>query len=497
MKKKLWALAAIVMGMMGHAQAASAFDFDTESAPFAIGPASIPSIYAVSPTGGDATLVLRATLMISNGWFDATAPYTPASVAVHSNLGRRPASEHTQANMNIACFYASYHVLNSIFPAQNTEWRNLLLDVGLDPDDNSTDLATPVGIGNVAGAAVALAFENDGMNQLGTANGRGEFYARPFEDTTGYQPVNTAYRLDDPSRWQPQMNTAGRGLFNIQQFVTPQFGRTIGFGIQGENEARSFRLPKPVNSDFRRNRAGYRAQAAEVVAESAALTDEKKMIAELFNDKLLSYGASTGFVVITRGLNLRQSIELDFLVQAAKWDAGIAGWNNKRFYDAVRPTSAIRHVYANQNITAYGGRGRGTVTNLPGKLWQSYLPVADHPDYPSGTSLFCSAHVEAMRAYLGSDTLGWTVPFPAGSSRFEPGITPAADMSFTFDTWTEFEAVCSRSRVWGGVHFTDACTQGLNLGRATSERSINFVFAHINGTIDDGDDDDDDCHDDD
>lgn len=64
------------------------------------------------------------------------APYHPTAVAVCSRLGRRPASERaTNRNVNIAVFYASYRVLNSLYPAQAAEWREMLASVGLNPDD--------------------------------------------------------------------------------------------------------------------------------------------------------------------------------------------------------------------------------------------------------------------------------------------------------------------------------------------------------------------------
>jgi hypothetical protein len=80
-------------------------------------PRVVPAIFeSVSPTAGDAPLVLRVTTMVTNAWFDAIAPYHPTAVGVASSLGRRPSSEATQANKNIAIIYASYRVLNSLLP---------------------------------------------------------------------------------------------------------------------------------------------------------------------------------------------------------------------------------------------------------------------------------------------------------------------------------------------------------------------------------------------
>jgi hypothetical protein len=473
--------AAVTTGAL-QAAPAQAFDFDHEMAIFHIGPHIVPPIYAVSPTGSDASLVLRLTSTFTTSWYDATSPYSDNGVGVFSSIPRRPASESTtNANENIAIFYATYHVAMSVFPHMETEWRNLLLDVGLDPDDDSTDVTTAIGIGNVAGAAVVEAFENDGMNQRGDGNGR-VAHLKPFEDTTGYQPVNTAYELKHPSRWQPQIKTAGNGIFTIQQFVTPQYGTTQGFAHDNMD---LFTVPDPVKSKWSSGpNSAYKAQADEVLAISANLTDEQKMIAELFNDKLISLGMSTGFMFFTRfgGADQRKFIEIDFITHAATWDAGIACWKEKARHDAVRPFSAIRKLYAGQTINAWGGPGQGTVS-MKGEHWESYLGTADHPEYPSGSSTFCAAHADAMRTYFGSDSLGWPVVFPAGSSRVEPGVVPATDITLVIDTWTEFEELCTQSRRYAGVHFADATTAGNALGHEVGSITAEWAMAHIDGSI--------------
>jgi hypothetical protein len=305
---------------------------------------------------------------------------------------------------------------------------------------------------------------------------------KPFEDTTGYQPVNTAYELKSPSRWQPQMKTSGNGIFTIQQFVTPQWGQTNAFG---HDDMSLFTVPPPVNSKWGNgNNSAYRQQAAQVLAVSGSLTDEQKMLAELFNDKLISLGMSTGFMFFTRfgGLDQRKFIEIDFITHAATWDAGIACWKEKRRHDAVRPFSAIRHLYKGQLVTA-NVKGVGIVNDLPGEHWESYLGTADHPEYPSGSATFCGAHAQAMRTYFGSDALGWPVTFPAGSSRVEPGMTPATDITVVFNTWTEFENTCRLSRNWAGVHFLDAGTAGNALGHEVGTITADWAMAHIDGSI--------------
>ena len=127
---------------------------------------------------------------------------------------------------------------------------------------------------------------------------------------------------------------------------------------------------------------------------------------EHFNDKFRSLPTTVAFLAETRRYTLDEFVFHAFLTNLAAFDTGIAVWHFKRRYDAVRPFSAIRHLYRGRTVTAWGGPGRGTVTDLPGEQWRSYLTTQDHPEYPSGTSAICAAHAQASRRFTGTDSLG-------------------------------------------------------------------------------------------
>jgi hypothetical protein len=244
-----------------------------------------------------------------------------------------------------------------------------------------------------------------------------------------------------------------------------------------------FVAPPPSESQFDTNPSGYIQQANDVLAASANLTDVQKMTAELFNNKIRSLGFAALFIAQSRGLTLDQFVQYDFLTNLAAFDGGIPTWANKYRYDAVRPFTAIHFLYGASNVTAWGGPGRGTVSNLRGSEWTSYLSVADHPEYPSGSACFCAAHAQASRRFLGSDSFGWSVPTARGSSVIEPGITPASDIVIgPFATFTDFETVCGLSRFWGGVHFLSSISAGQNMCKPIGDLAYEFLQAHLNGT---------------
>jgi hypothetical protein len=457
--------------------------------------AVVPRLLA-SVAPGDAPLVLRTTTLITNAWFDAIAPYHPTAVGVYSNLGRLTGDD---SDRNVALLFASHEVVNSLMPQFASDWDGILTGFGLDPDNAATD-DSPAGVGNRAGAAVVAAREHDGMNQLGDEGGS-LYNLRPYADTTGYKPVNKGERLIDPRRWQPDTLTTGSGIFFSQQFVTPQWAVTEPYSYDKPR----LKAPFPwksyaVRGNGKKPMRAYKAQADEVLAVQAALTDRQKLVAEFFDDKIHSLGFSTLAATLALGLDLEQFVQLDFLVNVAAFDTGITVWKNKRRYDAVRPFSAIAYLYPDTLLTAWGGPGEGVVDDITGKEWRPYLQSANHPEYPSASASFCRAHATSTKLYLervagfspedANNLTYWSpaIPIagaplavPAGGSLIEPGVTPAADTVLGWDTWDEFSDECGISRLWAGVHFFDSIPAGQAIGERIGADAFDWLSARIAG----------------
>ena len=116
----------------------------------------LPRLYPViavdvSPSLGDATLINRLNFVVSLGMVDAAAPYHPTAVGMYTRIERRPELEWTNRNINTAMMHAAYQSLLGLLPDREPIWREMLTDYGLNPDDDSRDSTTAVGIGNAAG----------------------------------------------------------------------------------------------------------------------------------------------------------------------------------------------------------------------------------------------------------------------------------------------------------------------------------------------------------
>ena len=468
------------------------FDMENGNAVFGV---IIPNLgtwihQEVSPHFSDPSLSFRYVTLILNAGYDATAPYHETAVGVYSRVDNRPASESADSyNINVASIYAVYQLAMKFDPEREMQWRNMLINNGLDPDDGTGlnlscsrthNLDSPIAIGNLAGKCVLEARSADGFNQFGE-----ETPGQPFRDTTGYTPVNSANELVDPSRWQPFTKQLREGTWVSQQFTTPQWAVTEPYS---NIDPRDFRAPPPMASDHMFMEE-YKAQADEVLNAVAGLTDEQKMLVEYFDNK----ARETLFFPAVEALPSTMDFwQLDFLLHIAQFDAGIVGWQEKARYDAVRPVTAIQYIYGDELVPTYRMNGESRL--VPASQWTSYANVGDHPEYPSATACFCAAQAQAWRNYLGGDEIpdvtmpnGDVVPgfvgvLPAGSSIHEPGITPANDVTVSYDTWTEYEQDCAESRIWAGLHFRAAVEESLSMCSDIGDSAYEYFMTQMDGT---------------
>lgn len=420
-------------------------------------------------------MVARALAIVQASMYDAWAPYD--AVAVGTQLGgtlRRPGAERTLANKEIAVSFAAHRALVDLFPPQKASFDMRMTNLGYDPNDNSTDPTTPMGIGNVCAAAVIAVRHHDGANQLG------DLHLPAYSDYTGYTPVNTVDQIIDPNRWQPLKFCNGATPGYIGAF----WGMVTPFALSSGDQ---FRPAPPA----RYPEGQYVAQAEAVLHLNAHLDDRQKMIAEYWADGPNSelppghWHLFAQFVSHRDGYGLDQDVKLFFALGGAVLDASIAVWECKAFYDSERPITAIRFLKRGKRILAWGGPYQGTKV-INGEDWIPYQPCTfitpPFAEYCSGHSAFSAAGAEILKSFTGNDVLGAAVTFPAGSSHVEPGAVPAADLTLSWATFSEAADEAGISRRYGGIHFEQGDLVSRALGRLVGAQCWAKAVAYFNGT---------------
>jgi hypothetical protein len=443
-------------------------------------------------------MVARALSIAHTCIYDAWAVYDRA--AAGTQLGRslkRPPAERTTANKQRAISFAAYRAAVDLFPGDKaTVFDPLMASLGCDPADRSVDPSTPTGIGNRCAEAVLDIRHSDGANQLGDEPGGAASVA--YADYTGYVPANAPMDLrgpfdpstvHDPNAWQPLRYVDASGAVVTPGFVAPHWNRSMAFALPSDSALRSPKGPAKFGA------AQYADQAQALLDISAELTDEQKVIAEYWADgphSELPPGHWDLFAQFVsrrdhqeqneHGLDL--DVKLFFALTNAIADAGICAWDNKRAFDSIRPITAIRYLFQGQRVRAWAGPGHGTQT-IRGEDWLPYqpttFPTPPFPEYSSGHSNFSAAGAEILRLFTGKEDFGASVAVPAGSSKVEPGATPAHDVTLSWATFRDAADQAGISRRYGGIHFEQGDVDARATGRLVAQHCWDRAQALFSG----------------
>jgi PAP2 superfamily len=447
----------------------------------------------------------------------------------------------TEANKKEAISYAAYRVLVDLFPPVAGKFPPtggyqhpdvLLKGINNPPnpppnppyDPANTTLAsptdtkaTPAAVGNLAAKAVLDFRHNDRSNQLGG-------YA---DTTTGYKWKNEWNSVTNKWKWQPlcvltpagvaawKLNPsmpltpsdcppppAPQGSYYVQQRpLTPHWGNVITFSGLGPSGFQRM-VPGPPKGP---GGIGYSdAEVATALADadlSGADGDRRKAISEYWAD-----GPGTEFppghtAVFAQALSRKKFLnstdsnakldydaKLFFMVGNAMMDSSIASWWLKFYYDFWRPTTAIRYLYDSTRtptpplVKSWLGPGLG-YDMVKGEKWLPYqalnVVTPPFPEYPSGHSTFTAAGATLLSLFNGGDTFGASVIIGKGSSKIEPNITPATDVTLSWATFSDSSLEAGMSRRYGGIHFNSGDLHGRGVGRQVA----NYVYSKAQNYI--------------
>lgn len=484
---------------------------------------------AVINTAVGPTIASRAYAMMHTAMYDAWATYDPIAIPTHlENELQRPETEINQGNKEEGMSYAAYRVLIDLFPEQKAIFDQLMTELGYKLNNVNTDTNNAAGIGNLSAQKLLEFRHQDGSNQLGeSVEGT---LGVAYSDTSHYQAVNTVENITNIQYWTPEYIPIDDTTGKVQQCLTPHWGEVIPFALETGEQFRPkspepfLLVPGEVNFtdqtitladgsivEIDRNLIGtiinpqFIQQAKQIVKISANLTDRKKLIAEFWEDgKGTSFPPGTwmsfGEYVSARDNNsLDDDAKLFFTLSNAVFDAGIATWDAKAYYDYTRPVRAIRELGKLGLIGKYNSELGGYAIEAwqPNQGTQSILaedfltyqnpkgnPSPPFAEYTSGHSAFSAAGATVLKKFTGSDDFGASFTFTPGSSSFEPEITPKKSIELTWSTFSQAAKQAGKSRLYGGIHFADGNTQGRILGKQVGNTVFEKAQQYINGEID-------------
>ena len=248
-------------------------------------------------------------------------------------------------------------------------------------------------------------------------------------------------RLLNPANWEP-INPGDTA-------VEPYWGtlRTLALPSAGYDEIPpSFPFDTAVGSQF------YNEQY-EIYQIRLNPTQEQKDIALFWRDKQLTpqppghWVSILNQVVLRDNINLERAAECYAYLGIALGDAFIAAWYTKYKFNYLRPQSYVRDYIQ-------GG-------------WTPYLPTPPFPDYPSGHSTSSGACSYVLTNLLGIVSFTDTTHLRIGMA------------ARSFNSFYEAAVECSNSRVYGNIHYRNACENGVEMGQRIGQTIVNRIRLKI------------------
>lgn len=423
------------------------------------------------------TITSRYLGLIFVAVFDAWSRYDDQAIPLYLNeVDRRPISERNLKNKEIAISYAAFRAMNEYYYSDSTLFRNFMLELELDPDNQSLDPTTPEGVGNLAAMAVIKARKNDGANQYGEEEGS---QGMPYFDYTGYQPVNSPDENVDGNRWQPKYFSDGQGGKFAPGCLTPYWQLVEPLALESSDQFRPG--PPPLVGSKQ-----LEDEVQEVIDLQAGLTDEQIALVEFMRDGPQSVQQAGHWLKFAQDVSVRdqhtldQDVKMYFLNQMTAMDAFIAAWDSKMHYDFARPYALVHDYYQDQVIKAWGGPGKGMV-DMEGNQWRPYSPETflcpPFPSYVSGHSCISGACAEALRLFTGAETFGVSVKLVPGALTEPDNLRDT--VTIHFPTFTETAEMAGLSRVLGGYHIQSDNIAGLELGRDVAHAAWEKYKKHL------------------
>ena len=317
---------------------------------------------------------------------------------------------------------AAHDVLVHLFPAQSGMFDDQLVS-SLGAVEDGQSESDGIAVGAQAAAAMIALRADDGAS------------------------ASVAYAPDpnkDPGNWQP---TPRPDPLLPLPAALPQWADLDPFALVSPDQFLPEGPPELTSREY--------AKALKQVqslgeADSTLRTPEQTEIAEYWH-----YGPRTPpghwndiatDIAQAEGLSLTETALLLATLNVAEADAIIAAWDAKYFYDTWRPVTAI------QNADDIGNRW---VSEDPD--WLPLLVTPNHPEYVSGHSAISAAAAEVLTAFFGKHyEFSFTAPAPTHATR-------------EFDSFWDAANEAGMSRIYGGIHFSFANKDGLELGEDVAE----------------------------
>ncbi|KAK0392291.1 hypothetical protein NLU13_1787 [Sarocladium strictum] len=366
----------------------------------------------------------------SSSWFPAIVHGAIYSAAVTSR-------KESRAFQQLAVSHAAHDALAWTFHGArlgndiDAALRDVLSDIGI--AQGSATYRKAARIGRDAAAEVAKKRADDGLNNF-VDYVFGPEKPGVYQRTPGGRPL--------PDQPNAQFLRPFGGLKNIARFRSPAPPKATGKGYE-----KWVLEVKNIGSLNSTTRTADQTEIAYFWQESSVTGWNKFAHAIIKNSLANDVVASAKFYA-----------QLNYALA----NAAIGSWDAKYTYNHWRPVTAIHR----KGIWLESGR------DVSDPDWVPLLrPTPSHPDYTSTHATFGGAGAAVLQSFNGGD--GIDAAFSSNVTLDNQGV-----ITRRYKSIARAELENARSRIYGGIHFTYAGTQGSALGRAIAEETLRLFDEH-------------------
>jgi hypothetical protein len=373
--------------------------------------------------------VVRGLPSPPSAWFPAIVQGAIYSAALESRGKSRDFQQLAVSHAAHDALAWTFHGV-SLGGTIDNALRRVLADISISTSSKDYDRA--VKIGRKAAEKVARARTGDKIDHF----------------------VDYKHGPAEPGRYQP--TPGGRPLPDTPQarFIRP-------FG--GIKDLTKFRAPEPPEATAE----GYEKYVVELIElggrESTNRTEDETHIAYFWLESSVAGWNRFAHAVVGNSLasNVIASAKFYAQLNYALANAAIGSWDSKYHWDHWRPVTAIQR----EGIWLESGR------DIHDPDWLPLLNTPSHQDYVSTHAAFGAAGAAVIKYINGGDEVDtW---FSSNVTIDNQGV-----LTRHFTSIDDAAYENARSRIYGGIHFTYAGDEGLALGTAIAEETLDLFDEH-------------------
>jgi hypothetical protein len=333
-----------------------------------------------------------------------------------------PAGADPSDSKNAAAAEAAYRVLLAVVPSPSaqltTDYNTSIAEI---TSAGETGIAGGQAVGQAAASAIVTARSGDNRTT-------------PTAFSTGIGPGDWQAFSGNNFRWVANLNP-----FLIQD--AEDFATNGPRRLDGEKYAAEFNQVKSLGRKTGSTRTQDQTDAALFWADNVTA-----MWSRIFQD--LADG---------QDLSTVESSRYFAMLYLTGTDALIACFLDKELHSFWRPQTAIRNAGTD-----------GNPATTADAAWESLLVNPPYPDHPSGHNCVSSSIVETLQDFFGTDQMSF------GATSTATATIPAITRDFT--SFSQAIKEIRKARVWGGLHFMSAESQGATLGRKVADYREGHYF---------------------